>query len=292
MDILQHEPMTLSALLKHNLVHMRDMALVEFLSYLLIGAAIFAVVLHMRQAGVFRFMIRAPSPRPALVHREVYNSALSVILYNGTQLVFRIFVLAFGYVVTLDRPMPLWEVALSFPLVLIVHDAYFYWTHRWMHHKALFRVFHWEHHKSQAPTVFTAYSFSIPEAIVQGLFGVFYVALFPATFATLIFFQFVEIIHTLAIHSGMDLFPRALVTGKPFGWLAGPTYHDLHHRTARGNYGLYTRFWDRLCGTEHRDFERIYDYVHSPQNDGRAYKLLSRRDAGEVTAAGPAQEPT
>jgi sterol desaturase/sphingolipid hydroxylase (fatty acid hydroxylase superfamily) len=177
-------------------------------------------------------------------------------------------------------------------LVLIVHDAYFYWTHRWMHHPALFKFFHWEHHKSQAPTVFTAYSFSIPEAIVQGLFGIFYVALFPATFVTLIFFQFVEIAHNLAIHSGMDVFPRALVTGKRFGWLAGPTYHDLHHRTARGNYGLYTRFWDRLCGTEHPDFVRIHTYIHSPQNDGRAYKLLSRRDMGDVTAAGPASETT
>jgi sterol desaturase/sphingolipid hydroxylase (fatty acid hydroxylase superfamily) len=290
MHILQHEPTTLSALLKHNLVHMRDMALVEFLSYFLAGVAVFALVLHLRQAGVFRFLIRAPAPRQGQVHREVYNSALSVILYNGVQLAFRIFVLAFGYVVTLERPMPLWELALSFPLVLIVHDAYFYWTHRAMHHRALFRLFHWEHHKSQAPTVFTAYSFSIPEAIVQGLFGVFYVALFPATFATLIFFQFVEIAHTLAIHSGMDVFPRALVTGRRFGWLAGPTYHDLHHRTARGDYGLYTRFWDRLCKTEHPDFVRVYDYVHSAQNDGQAYKLLSRRDAGEVTVAGPAQE--
>jgi sterol desaturase/sphingolipid hydroxylase (fatty acid hydroxylase superfamily) len=168
-------------------------------------------------------------------------------------------------------------VALTFPLVLVVHDAYFYWTHRWMHAPALFRFFHWEHHKSQAPTVFTAYSFAMPEAITHGLFAVFYVALFPAAFATLIFFQFVEILHNLAIHAGVDLFPRTLVTHPRWGWLAGPTYHDLHHRTAKGNYGLYTRFWDRLMKTEHPDFVRIYDYVHSPQNDGQAYRLLARR---------------
>jgi sterol desaturase/sphingolipid hydroxylase (fatty acid hydroxylase superfamily) len=284
--------MTLAELLRHNLVHLRDMALVEFLTYLLVGAAVFAMILHLRRAGAFRFLIRAPAPRPGQVHREVYNSAMSVVLYNGVQLVTRIVALGFGYVVTLGVHMPVWEVALSFPLVLVVHDAYFYWTHRWMHHPKLFRFLHWEHHKSQAPTVFTAYSFSIPEAIVQGLFGIFYVALFPATFATLIFFQFVEIAHNLAIHSGMDLFPRTLVIHKRWGWLAGPTYHDLHHRTARGNYGLYTRLWDRLCKTEHPDFVRIYEYVHAPGNDGRAYKLLSRRDAGEITATGSLAEQT
>jgi sterol desaturase/sphingolipid hydroxylase (fatty acid hydroxylase superfamily) len=274
---LQREPITLAQLLNHNLIHLRDMALVEFLTYFLIGAAGFAYVLHLRQAGAFRFLIRSPSPKPVRVHLEVYNSALSVVLYNGVQLVGRICVLAFGYVVTLNNPLPLWEVVLSFPLVLIVHDAYFYWTHRWMHAPALFKIFHWEHHKSQAPTVFTAYSFAIPEAIVQGLFGVFYVAFFPATFATLIFFQFVEILHNLAIHSGMDLFPRTMVTHPRWGWLAGPTYHDLHHRTSRGNFGLYTRFWDRLCKTEHPDFVAVYNYVHAPGNDGQAYRLLSRR---------------
>jgi len=292
---LQREPWTLEQLLKHNLIHLRDMALVEYLTYFLVGAAVFTLVLRLRRAGAFRFLVRTPAPQPVRVHLEVFNSALSVILYNGVQLVARIFVLAFGYVVTLNNPLPLWEVVLSFPLVLIVHDAYFYWTHRWMHHPALFRFFHWEHHKSAAPTVFTAYSFAIPEAIVQGLFGVFYVALFPATFATLIFFQFIEILHNLMIHSGVDVLPRTLVVSKRWGWLAGAAHHDLHHRTSRGNFGLYTRFWDRVFKTEHPDFVRIWEYIHSPANDGHAYKLLSRRgdmqSAAEVVAEA-VTEPT
>jgi len=282
MNNLQRASQPLSELLKHNLIHLRDMGLVEFLSYLLIGAVAFALILHARRTRGFRLLIRAPSLAPTQVHREVFNSALSVTLYNGVQLVARMFALALGYIVTLGEHLPLWELALTFPLVLVVHDAYFYWTHRWMHHPALFRLFHWEHHKSAAPTVFTAYSFAIPEAIVQGLFGVFYVALFPAAFITLIFFQTVEIVHNLAIHSGVDFFPRALVTHPRWGWLAGPTYHDLHHRTSRGNFGLYTRFWDRLMKTEHPDFVRIHDYIHSPQNDGHAYKLLSRRGSAEL----------
>jgi lathosterol oxidase len=282
---LKREPITLAQLFDHNLIHLRDMALVEFLTYFGVGAAVFAYVLHLRRVGAFRFLVRQPAPKPVRVHLEVFNSALSVMLYNGVQLVARIGVLAFGYVVTLNNPLPLWEVVLSFPLVLIVHDAYFYWTHRWMHHPALFRIFHWEHHKSAAPTVFTAYSFSIPEAIVQGLFGVFYVALFPATFATLIFFQFVEILHNLMIHSGVDVLPRTLVVHKRWGWLAGAAHHDLHHRTARGNYGLYTRFWDRVFKTEHPDFVAVYNYVHAPGNDGQAYKLLTRRSVNVAAAA-------
>ncbi|HEX3405887.1 MAG TPA: hypothetical protein VHS81_01520, partial [Caulobacteraceae bacterium] len=83
MSVLQRSSSSLQGLLDHNLIHLRDMALVEFLTYLLVGAAVFALALHLHRRGAFRMMIRAPGPRPAQVHREVYNSALSVVLYNG-----------------------------------------------------------------------------------------------------------------------------------------------------------------------------------------------------------------
>ena len=35
----------------------------------------------------------------------------------------------------------------AFPIMLILHDTYFYWTHRMMHHKLLFNTFHLAHHK-------------------------------------------------------------------------------------------------------------------------------------------------
>jgi sterol desaturase/sphingolipid hydroxylase (fatty acid hydroxylase superfamily) len=283
---------TLAELLDHNLIHLRDMGMVEILAYALVGVVAFAAIMLARRWGTFRFLIRAPAANArSQVHREVFNSTRSVILYNVVQLTTRIVALGFGYIITLHVHMPLWEEVLTFPLVMIVHDAYFYWTHRWMHQPAVFRFVHWEHHRSAAPTVFTAYSFSIPEAIVQGLFSVFYVAIFPATFLTLIVFQFLEILYNLTIHSGVDPWPRVLVTHRWFGWLAGSAYHDLHHRTARGNYGLYTRFWDRLCRTEHPDFVKIYEYIHSPQNDGQAYKLLSRRGASDAAAAPPELTP-
>ena len=156
MNTLERTPLSLGRLLWIHRIHLRDMGLVELLTYVLVGAALFALAMHMRRAGVFRFMIRPPSVRPAQVHREVFNSALSVVLFNGVQLLARVVVLGFGYVVTLDNPIPLWQEVLSFPLVFVAHDAYFYWTHRWMHSPRLFGFFHWEHHKSQAPTAFTA----------------------------------------------------------------------------------------------------------------------------------------
>ena len=51
-------------------------------------------------------------------------------------------------------------------------------------------------------------------------------------------------------HMGWEMFPRALVHSKVGGMLITASHHQLHHERYRCNYGLYFRFWDRLCGTD------------------------------------------
>jgi sterol desaturase/sphingolipid hydroxylase (fatty acid hydroxylase superfamily) len=46
----------------------------------------------------------------------------------------------------------------------LLHDAWFYWTHRLLHTKPLYRRVHRDHHLSRAPTPFTGYSFHVAEA--------------------------------------------------------------------------------------------------------------------------------
>ena len=51
-------------------------------------------------------------------------------------------------------------------------------------------------------------------------------------------------------HMGREMFPRALVHGPAGRWLITATHHEAHHAAYRGNYGLYFRFWDKICGTD------------------------------------------
>ncbi len=44
----------------------------------------------------------------------------------------------------------------SIVVVIFVHDAYFYWTHRLIHHPRLFRFFHGVHHESHKPSPWAA----------------------------------------------------------------------------------------------------------------------------------------
>jgi|CXWL01.1.fsa_nt_gi sterol desaturase/sphingolipid hydroxylase (fatty acid hydroxylase superfamily) len=146
-----------------------------------------------------------------------------------------------------------WAIA-SFVLMVIGHDAYFYWTHRLVHDPRLFRTFHRRHHKSHNPSPFTAYSFDVAEAAMQALFVPIWMVLVPTEWAVVGFFMLHQIVRNTMGHSGYELFP-ANADGKPLlGFLTTVTHHDLHHAEARCNYGLYFTWWDRLMGTEHPDY--------------------------------------
>ena len=45
----------------------------------------------------------------------------------------------------------------------------------------------------------------------------------------------------------------------PAGWvLNSVTHHAQHHEKFRANFGLYFNVWDRLMGTNHRDYEHRF----------------------------------
>ena len=58
----------------------------------------------------------------------------------------------------------------SLAALVVAHDTWFYWTHRLLHQRWLFRWAHQTHHRSVAPTPWAAYSFATAEAVLQTIF--------------------------------------------------------------------------------------------------------------------------
>lgn len=145
--------------------------------------------------------------------------------------------------------------AVTLVAMILAQDAYFYWTHRAMHHPRLFRTFHWTHHKSKTPTPWSAYSFDAPEALVVVAFVPIWAALVPMHDLAIFSFVTWQIVRNVVGHAGVEIHP---VSGRPsrlFGWWNTTTHHDLHHQHGQSNYGLYFSWWDRWMGTEHSDYQ-------------------------------------
>ncbi len=150
-----------------------------------------------------------------------------------------------------------WYIA-SFVLIVVAHDAYFYWAHRASHHPRLFRWVHRQHHRSHNPSPFTAYSFDLWEAVLMGSFVPIWVLLVPTPWDVVDLFALHQIVRNTLLHCGIEVMP-ARRNGRPlFDWLTTTTHHDLHHARAGWNFGLYFTWWDRWMGTEHPEYHRHF----------------------------------
>lgn len=163
---------------------------------------------------------------------------------------------------------------ISLAALIVLHDAWFYWTHRLIHDPRLFRRFHRLHHKSYNPSPFTAYSFDVGEATINAAFMPLTLLFFPLSELAIFLFLAHMIIKNAVGHSGYELFP-ARRNGRPlFDFLTTVTHHDLHHSQAGWNYGLYFTWWDRLMKTEHPLYhEKFAEAVRKPL-DGSAVGAL------------------
>lgn len=149
----------------------------------------------------------------------------------------------------------------AFVLMIFIHDAYFYWTHRLMHQKNLFKIFHLIHHKSTNPTPLAAYAFHPLEAIVNA--GIFILLLFimPLHDYHLIVFFISSLIYNVYGHLGFELYPKGFSKNWFGKWINTSVNHNMHHQYFNGNYGLYFTLWDRIMGTLRPEYDEHFEEV-------------------------------
>ncbi|WP_394269932.1 sterol desaturase family protein [Qipengyuania sp.] len=145
---------------------------------------------------------------------------------------------------------PVWYLALAPLLYLLVHDTWFYWTHRLMHRPSWFRVMHKVHHDSRPPTAWAAMSFHPTEALTGAFVIPVLVFVIPIHVAMLGLVLAVMTIMGVTNHMGWEMFPRWLVHSRLGAWVITASHHQRHHERYQCNYGLYFRHWDRWCGTD------------------------------------------
>lgn len=147
---------------------------------------------------------------------------------------------------------------LSIFLMILLHDTYFYWTHRAMHHPKIFKFAHLLHHKSTNPSPWAAYAFHPLEGIVEAAVIYPIVFLIPYHPTAILFFLFFMMIYNVYGHLGFEIYPKGFNKHFVGKWLNTSINHNQHHKYFEGNYGLYFLFWDRLMGTIREDYDTAF----------------------------------
>jgi lathosterol oxidase len=226
---------------------------INFISYVVTTAGIFYALRYFWNKGLEKHKIQQRQASRSDIRREILYSLRTVlvlsVIYTATYFGVRahLFTVYPGV-----QPLGVAYLLASIAGLVIVHETYFYWFHRMMHHRLFFRQFHRTHHKSVTPTVYSCYAFDIPEAVLIGAFIPLWLLAVPMQLPGLLIPSTLLLVKNAMIHCGVELFARGPERSRWFGWLATSTDHDLHHSTVRYNYGFLFRFWDRAMGTEYK----------------------------------------
>lgn len=156
-----------------------------------------------------------------------------------------------------------WWIPVSIVLAIIVHDTYFYWIHRVIHHPSIYKKVHLTHHKSLNPSPWASYSFHLFEGVLEAMIAPIVLFLIPIHLYSFLLFTIIIFIINVYGHLGYEIAPKWLRRTVLFEILNTSVHHNLHHSTFNSNYGLYFRFWDRLMGTEHPDYVLEYDKIQA-----------------------------
>ena len=175
---------------------------------------------------------------------------------------------------------------MSIVIAIVLHDTYFYWIHRLMHQKRIYRWFHSVHHLSANPSPWAAYAFSPLEALAHAGIAPLIFWLIPIhPLAFVIFMVFGLTWNIVVGHTGFEFFPRWWLNSWLGKCFITPTHHIMHHESFGGNYGHYFVFWDRLMGTCHQEYQkRFHEVVGREQHQAYAKDphVSSRSTADEL----------
>lgn len=147
-------------------------------------------------------------------------------------------------------------------LYLVIQDAYYYWLHRLMHHRLVFRHTHAGHHRSRQPTAYASFAFDWGEAALNAWVLpalTFVIPIHPAVILALLLLATVAAVLN---HAGAEVLPRWWMEGPLGAWLISASHHSLHHHHYDRNFGLYFRTWDKLMGTD------MVPHVHAMAEGG------------------------
>jgi Delta7-sterol 5-desaturase len=240
----------------------RKAVTVAVVRYVLMAAPAFAIGYVIFRRAFLARRIQARTPTTAQIVRELGLSLSSSVIFAAIDVTVIICSVKgiMRFQVLEPAPGPL-VLAGSVVLLLVLHDTYFYWAHRFLHWGPVFRIAHVAHHRSLNPTPFAAFSFHPIEAVIQYGFVPLIALVAPLHVMALLIFGLVMTALNVYGHGGIELSPRGFVRNPVGRFLLTPTHHDLHHTTVDYNYGFYSSVWDRLMGTNYPGYQAAFERV-------------------------------
>jgi len=162
-------------------------------------------------------------------------------------------------------------IALSVIASMFIFDTWFYWMHRLIHSRWLYRKVHLWHHLTVTPEVWSNNSDLLVDTLFLQSYWLVAHFLIPISPTVLFAHKLYDQVTGIVGHSGYEHAGKIAWPPSPF---VSVTHHDQHHQFGRCNYATHFTFWDRLMGTLH------------PSHDSEAKRNIARVSRVRADPAG------
>lgn len=159
-------------------------------------------------------------------------------------------------------PTSIWSIVLSFLISMLAYDTWFYWMHRLLHTRPLYRRIHRWHHLSLPSVAWSNNSDTLLDNMFLQSYWLAAHLILPIAPVVLLVHKLYDHVSGIIGHSGVEHGGGITFPPSPMNSV---THHDQHHRYFNYNYSPHFTLWDRLMGTLH------------PTHDAEVKENLRRR---------------
>jgi sterol desaturase/sphingolipid hydroxylase (fatty acid hydroxylase superfamily) len=208
------------------------------------------VIVERLNRGIAAAKIQQRQTPAAQIRRDRRQSLLSLAAIAAMFGTGHFLYVEFGWGLTPWPGIP--GAVLSFVLSLLLFDTWFYWFHRLIHARPLYRRVHQFHHMTVTPVSWSNNSDRLVDNLFLQSYWLVAHFLVPAAPAVLLAHKLYDQVTGVIGHSGYE---RGGILAWPPSPLVGVTHHDQHHRYFRCNYATHFTLWDRVMGTLHPEHD-------------------------------------
>ncbi len=155
----------------------------------------------------------------------------------------------------------LWYLPMSALFLALIHDAYFYWMHRFLHIPRIYKLFHAVHHASLKPSPWASFSFHPVESLLNALALPVIIIFLPLHPVVILWHLTLMTITAITNHLGYEVLPKGSAVHPVGKYLVSGVHHAQHHRYYRYNYGLFFTWWDHWFQSEHPKYVENFNDV-------------------------------
>jgi lathosterol oxidase len=222
--------------------------------YFLLAGSAYLLCYRWKLKKFMPYKIQHNAPKPSQLKHEIRFSLSTILIFSFVGMTAVLLYFSGHTTIYLEvsaHGIP--YLLLSAAILFFIHDTYFYWTHRLLHTKWMFRKIHAVHHRSVNPTPLAAYSFHPLEAFIESLIIFPFIMIFPVHLFVFGLFIFLVLLTNVIGHLGFEFFSPQLRRSALGKFLASSTHHNLHHQKSKRNFGYYFTIWDRIMDTLYDD---------------------------------------